>query len=570
MTHKNDLRTLLTRCLNPYGGGSAEETSIDLERVWRRMQPDVLRVCAPAFKPPRHQRTGTLLPKAIAAMLVLGVAIGAAMIWPRDGVKVYAAGADGLEVTLADDSRVEMRAHAEMTVDRASDGMQIDLKTGDIIVTAARQRDGNLSVRTKDFTVAVDGTVFLAVAGEQGSRVGVIEGEVRVREGREGSVEARLRPGEQVATSLTIERPLVEDIMWSRNRDAHLRVLASFQKGITNTAGLLERLNQTPPTAQGAAARTSSQKFEEASVRPCDPDNLPAKVPGTRAGGGANSFYMTPGRTSALCMTVATLIRTAYGYAPVEFELDGLTDPKAPARFRRPPGWNSVAGLGVEDGRRVRGGPDWVRTERYTIEAVADGPASAATMSGPMLLALLEQRFKLKAHVETEQVPAFALVVAPGGLKIKPAQLDSCLPDPRSDGIITGGMRPLADVRRGEKRLCGRVVYRDGPNQVYVAGGSTFSALAEMLGTPFGRRSDAWRQGGRVYDRTGITDTFNWILEFAPDENEPGAAVAEPSNVPRAPTIFVALEQQLGLHLEPAQAPREFVVIDSIERPGPN
>ena len=101
------------------------------------------------------------------------------MVWPR-GVQAYAAGADGLQVTLADDSRVEMRAHAEMSVDRASDGIQIDLKTGDIIVTAARQRDGHLYVRTKDMTVAVDGTVFLVNAGQQGSRVGVIEGEVRV------------------------------------------------------------------------------------------------------------------------------------------------------------------------------------------------------------------------------------------------------------------------------------------------------------------------------------------------------------------------------------------------------
>ena len=71
-----------------------------------------------------------------------------AIVWPR-GVRVYAAGNDGLQVTLADDSRVEMRAHAEMTVDRASDGIQIDLKTGDIIVTAAKQRDGRLYVRTR-------------------------------------------------------------------------------------------------------------------------------------------------------------------------------------------------------------------------------------------------------------------------------------------------------------------------------------------------------------------------------------------------------------------------------------
>jgi len=74
----------------------------------------------------------------------------------------------------------------------------------------------------------------------------------------------------------------------------------------------------------------------------------------------------------------------------------------------------------------------------------------------------------------------------------------------------------------------------------------------------------------RVYDRTGITDRFDWILEFTPEEDHFGPfSPAEPSHVPRAPTIFVALEQ-LGLRLEPAQAPREFIVIDQVERPSPN
>src|SRR5687768_5581802 len=156
MTHEKNLRTLLTDCLNPHGEGPAEEVSTSLERVWRRMQPvpdEVLR-SVQQRSPSRHQRAWTFVPKAAAAVLVLGVAIGTAMVWPR-GVRVYAAGNDGLQVTLSDDSRVEMRAHSEMTVGRASDGIQIDLKTGDIIVTAAKQRDGHLYVRTSDMTVAL-------------------------------------------------------------------------------------------------------------------------------------------------------------------------------------------------------------------------------------------------------------------------------------------------------------------------------------------------------------------------------------------------------------------------------
>jgi uncharacterized protein (TIGR03435 family) len=198
-------------------------------------------------------------------------------------------------------------------------------------------------------------------------------------------------------------------------------------------------------------------------------------------------------------------------------------------------------------------------------------------MSGPMLLALLEQRFKLKAHIETEQVPALALVVAPGGLKIKPAAPDSCTPVNRLGGRASGYTisegqallpnfpeRPtLSDVRRGQKPVCGQILERNGPNRVLVAGGSTFGALAQALGTR------GFVGPVRVYDKTGITDTFDWILEFAPGEDRGASSPSEPSNVPPGPTIISAL-QQLGLRLEPAQAPRQVIVIDTIERPSPN
>ena len=78
-----------------------------------------------------------------------------------------------------------------------------------------------------------------------------------------------------------------------------------------------------------------------------------------------------------------------------------------------------------------------------------------------------------------------------------------------------------------------------------------------------------------VTDKTGITDTFNWDLEYVVDGNAANAPEIRPtgsdaSAVARAPTIFDALEQQLGLRLEPVQVPRTYLVIDAIERPGPN
>jgi uncharacterized protein (TIGR03435 family) len=488
-------------------------------------------------------------------------------------------GGAGAMLALADGSRVEMRSQSELSLERADDGMRIRLRSGSIIVNAAKQPSGHLYVQTKDMTVSVVGTIFLVNAETDGSRVAVIEGEVRVHE---GTTETKLHSGEQVSSSPKLEsRPVKEEIAWSRQADAHLAILAAFEKGMAATAGSRAPLANTSGTVQAPPNQTSiaaaRQEFEEASIRPCDPDNLPQAPEGAR-GGGANSLQMTPGRTHVLCMTLATIIRESYGYAPADINPGG--------RGRGLNRLNTVYGLGVEDGRRVRGGPDWVRSERYTIEAVADGASDAATMSGPMLQALLERRFQLKTHIETEQVPAFNLTVAKGGLKITPVSADGVQPD----GFIRVGVnseaceslpppppgepailrpRTADEVRRGAKPYCGLFGSLHGPNQVFVAGGTTFGALARTLRSPLG--------GVQVLDKTGSADKFNFVLEYVIDENTPGPldrflqqAAPEPAGVPRGQTIFAALEEQLGLKLEPARAPREFIVIDRVERPSPN
>ena len=123
-------------------------------------------------------------------------------------------------------------------------------------------------------------------------------------------------------------------------------------------------------------------------------------------------------------------------------------------------------------------------------------------------------------------------------------------------------------MRRGQKPNCGLFGARNGPNLVWVGGGVALGGVARLLGSPLGNV--------QVFDKTGNADgRFNFILEFAVDDNTPGrilfAPEAEPAaNVPRAPTVFVALEEQLGLHLEPAKGQREFIVIDRVERPSAN
>ena len=533
---------------------------------------------------------------AAAAAVVVAVAIGTAIVWPR--ARVYAAGADGLQVTLADHSSVEMRAHSEMTVGRAADGILIGLKRGDIIVSAARQRDGHLYVQTRDMTVSVVGTVFLVNADEEGSRVGVIEGEVRVRE---GGRETRLRPGEQVATSSAIvARPLTEDINWSRNATAHLAILDASMKATAQPAPSTPPI--TPPeqaTVANSVANSQAAKteFEEDSIRECDSGTPP---PGVR-GAGPGRFQMTPGRTFAECLTLATIIRTAYGGGLQDGALmppPGVPIPVAARGGRLDP--RSFAGasamsfgaayfLGVEDGARVRGGPDWVRSTLYTIEAVATGAADAQTMRGPMLRALLERRFGLKVHVETEQFQVPQLAVAPGGLKMKEG---TCTPSPspapppgdRAARAAMAARRNLDVVRqnldaarRGApiSGFCGIAGAMNGPNQVIVMNGFGAREIVVFLSSTL--------LGTALINRTGIPDTasFSFVLEFVPDDSlgrefldqvtgGDRQIASDPSTVPRAPGFATALEEQLGLRLERVRVPREFIVIDQVERPTPN
>ena len=208
-------------------------------------------------------------------------------------------------------------------------------------------------------------------------------------------------------------------------------------------------------------------------------------------------------------------------------------------------------------------------------------------MRGPMLRALLERRFGLKVHVETEQFPVPQLTVAPGGLKMKEG---TCTPGPSPAPPPGETARRLPRLRAGlwtwcagistrrdavrRSRSCGMVVAMNGPNQVIVMNGFRAPEIDVFLS----RLLDA-----PIVNRTGIPDTasFSFVLEFVPDDSlgreyldlaarGDRQIASDPSTVPRAPGIVTALEEQLGLRLERVRAPREFIVIDQVERPTPN
>jgi ferric-dicitrate binding protein FerR (iron transport regulator) len=209
---------------------------------------------------------------AAAAGVVMAAVIGIVIVTPGEGPpryrvvdgtvkgkEVLQTGASGAMLRLSDRSWVEMRSNTELSVVGVPDGMGIRLRAGGIIVNAAKQEPGHhLYVYTKDMTVSVVGTIFIvdADARDGSSRVGVIEGEVRVQD---GAVETTLRPGERVSTGPKPDaRSLRQDVAWSRQSEAYNRILDAFMRGMNNTAA---RLQEKPaavaePSEEPAVAGT--------------------------------------------------------------------------------------------------------------------------------------------------------------------------------------------------------------------------------------------------------------------------------------------------------------------------
>jgi hypothetical protein len=126
-------------------------------------------------------------------------------------------------LTLADGSRIEMNSRTELWLDRVRDGVRINVNRGNIIVNAAKQHGGHLYAATKEVGVAVVGTVFEVSAGVKGSRVAVIEGEVRVQQ---GSAVQSVRPGQQFSTDPAMgNASLQSEISWSNEYNRYLALL---------------------------------------------------------------------------------------------------------------------------------------------------------------------------------------------------------------------------------------------------------------------------------------------------------------------------------------------------------
>jgi ferric-dicitrate binding protein FerR (iron transport regulator) len=212
-----------------------------LSRLRNEVERDPAAVVPIRLVAPSRLRWRRLAIAAAAAVVILAVLSVRQRTGQNATVEMaegqaYKTGADsGAMLSLPDNSRVEMRSQSDLALERADDGLRIQLSKGSVIVNAPARRAGQLYVRTKDLTVAITGTVFLVDAEEAGSRVAVIQGNVRVQH---GAMETNLTQNEQLVSNPSMKSaPVSEEIAWSQNIDIHLDQLQQSRKTIEERCG---------------------------------------------------------------------------------------------------------------------------------------------------------------------------------------------------------------------------------------------------------------------------------------------------------------------------------------------
>jgi uncharacterized protein (TIGR03435 family) len=271
-------------------------------------------------------------------------------------------------------------------------------------------------------------------------------------------------------------------------------------------------------------ARTETSKspqFEVASIKPMK--SIPQGI----------FFRMQPGgKFSANAVTVKFLLEQAYG---------------------------------VKDSQ-VIGAPAWLDSERYEIEAKPDHATGAAfDKLSPdqrreqlmlMLQGLLVDRFKLSLTHQSKDLPVYALLVAKNGPKFQESTYkppENSPDTPRAPGV--GGPAQGGIMMSGRGQL--KVTYGD------------MTMLADVLSRFAGRP---------VINKTSLTGKYDFTLKWTPDEGQgpmmPGGPrpVGDEPAPPETsgPSLFTAIQEQLGLKLEPQKAPMDVLVIEHVERPSEN
>lgn len=300
--------------------------------------------------------------------------------------------------------------------------------------------------------------------------------------------------------------------MSERRRIGTGRVLLAVLCICMAARGAVAQVNDAPPAA-----------FDVVSVKPVDPNNRMVMI----------GLRNTADGFQSQSVTVVMLVQAAYG------------------GYTKLPTGDSVLGL-----------PDWAKTTFFQITAKMSDVqvAEFAKMDKDaqeqrreeMLRALLADRFQLKAHMEQKQEPDYELVIAKGGPKL--TQTDMATAKGPDGQPLQGSMIRLNGNGKLEAQAAG------------------MSQLVNLLMQPF-----AGSVGRRVVDKTGLTGkysfTLNWSLDAGMAPASMGGLPTPPPTPPgdnSAPSIFTALQEQLGLKLQPSTGMFDVVVVDHVERPSDN
>ena len=203
--------------------------------------------------------------------------------------------------------------------------------------------------------------------------------------------------------------------------------------------------------------------------------------------------------------------------------------------------------------------PGWIATERFDI--LATTPAVVPTERAEMLRNLLAERFNLRAHIERREMPIFEMVLTRSDGQLGQAARATGVNCAERAAGRNGGAPPPATPAgvRLDRPLCG-LMLRPG---ALMAGAMTMGEFARALAPQVNRF---------VLDRTGITGFFDFDVQFTPEQitpPPPGVPPLPPVD-PNGPSLFTALQEQLGIRLNATRGPIEVLVIDAITRPTPD
>ena len=216
---------------------------------------------------------------------------------------------------------------------------------------------------------------------------------------------------------------------------------------------------------------------------------------------------------------------------------------------------------------QILGGPGWAGTDRWNIEGKAEegsipqvAPPFDPTAPNPLMLmvqSLLEDRFHLKMHREMRELPVYDLVVAKSGSKMKLSDDQSPIVAPER------GSPPPPKPQRGGPMPRGMMAMGLGSMD---ANGVPFSNFIQALSQQLGRT---------VIDKTGLKGFYDIKLQWTPElgaglVKSGGSDSDPPPPDTSGPSIFTAIQEQLGLRLESAKGPVEVLVIESVQRPAEN